>query len=145
MTLGERIKELRKQRHMTQESLAAKMNVTKGTVSTWERNSRRPGFETLNELCDLFDVNLAYLIGQSDDPSSQRMTEEDQEKLALDAVSEALTENALKYARLDEYGRAAVESIILAEYRRCRAQQTLGDAAGYKVSIRIAPIEGKVE
>ena len=40
MTLGERIKELRKKNGLTQVGLAEKLDVTKGTVSTWETNSR---------------------------------------------------------------------------------------------------------
>ena len=41
-TMGERIKELRKANGMTQTELAEKMGVTKGTVSTWETDSRKP-------------------------------------------------------------------------------------------------------
>jgi len=138
MTLGQRIKKLRKQNHMTQTDLAQTLGVTKGTVSTWETNSRNPGFETLMKMCDMFSVNLDYLMGRSDDPTPSEMTDEEKDSLARDTVSEELTEYALKYVRLDEYGRSAVESIIQAEYRRCRAENTLLDGSGFKVSVRIS-------
>ena len=48
-----------------------------------------------------------------------------------------LTEYALKYARLDQYGRSAVEAIIRAEYNRCRAENTLCPAAAYSGQISI--------
>lgn len=42
MTMGERIKALRKEYGMTQLALANALGITKGTVSTWENNSRTP-------------------------------------------------------------------------------------------------------
>lgn len=137
MTLGERIKELRKQNGMTQIGLAQTMKVTKGTVSTWETNRRRPSFETLYELSSLFHVNMAYLLGASDDDTPSEMTEEEKVDVAISQVEEDLTEYAIKYARLDQYGKSAVEAVIQAEYNRCRAENTLGDAAAYSGGIRI--------
>ncbi len=137
MTLGERIKELRKQNHMTQVDLAKKLNVTKGTVSTWETNSRTPNFDTMEEMCSLFNVGMDYLTGRSDDATPPSFGESDADNLALMTVEDDLTEYAFKYARLDQYGRDAVESIILAEYNRCRNENTLSDGSAYSVSIRI--------
>lgn len=137
MTLGERIKELRKKHQLTQVELAQKLDVTKGTVSTWETNSRTPNFDTLEQMCDLFQVGMDYLLGRSDDASPRVVTEEDTEALGKFAVEDDLSEYAVKYARLDEFGRQAVESLILAEFNRCRAQKTLQEAGNYSASIRI--------
>ena len=134
MTLGERIKQLRKQNGMTQVDLANQLNVTKGTVSTWETNNRKPGFETLEQMCNMFRVGMDYLMGRSDDVTPTMISSDE---LALSSVEEDLTEYALKYARLDQYGRDAVESIIRAEYNRCRAENTLTEPAVYSVSMRI--------
>ena len=62
MTFGERLHEIRKQNGITQQELADRIGVTKGTVSTWERNNRRPSFDMMNTLCDLFAVDLGYLV-----------------------------------------------------------------------------------
>ena len=137
MTLGERIKELRKRNNLTQIDLAKEMEVTKGTVSTWETNRRRPSFETLDALASLFNVNMAYLLGSSNDDTSGGQSEEGCNDMALSQVEEDLTEYALKYARLDQYGRNAVEAVIQAEYNRCRVEKTLLNAADYKCSIQI--------
>lgn len=137
MTLGERIKQLRKQNGLTQVDLANQLDVTKGTVSTWETNSRKPGFETLEQMCEMFRVGMDYLMGRSDDATPQIATDDELEALALSSVEEDLTEYALKYARLDQYGRDAVESIIRAEYNRCRAENVLTEPAAYAVSIRV--------
>ena len=137
MTLGERIKQLRKENGMTQTELAEKLNVTKGTVSTWETNRRMPGFDTLEEMCTLFDRKLSYLMGESDDSRSPALTEEEQEQLGIWAVEDDLTEYALKYARLDPYGRAAVEALIREEYDRCREMNTLFSAKEFSGGIRM--------
>ena len=137
MTLGERIKELRKRNNLTQIDLAKEMEVTKGTVSTWETNRRRPSFETLDALASLFNVNMAYLLGSSNDDTSAGQPEEGRNDMALSQVEEDLTEYALKYARLDQYGKNAVEAVIQAEYNRCRVEKTLLNAADYKCSIQI--------
>ena len=137
MTMGERIKQLRKEKGMTQTDLAHTLNVTKGTVSTWETNSRVPGFETLNALSDLFERRLDYIMGRSDDATPTTQNEDDLDDLALSQVEADLTEYALKYARLDQYGRDAVEAIIRAEYNRRRAENTLCPATAYSGHISI--------
>ena len=137
-TMGERIRQLRKAGGLTQTALAEKLGVTKGTVSTWETNSRRPGFETLMELCDLFDRDAGYVMGTSDEPGNFRMSEEEQNDIVLSAVEEELTEYALKYARLDEFGRRAVQAVIRAEEERCRSAGTMASAKTYSGRIGIS-------
>ena len=134
-TLGERIKELRKKNQLTQVDLAHKLNVTKGTVSTWETDSRKPNFETLDEMCELFNVGMDYLMGRSDEPEHFILTEKEAAELGDVQIEDDLTEYALKYARLDEFGRRAVESLIREEYDRCRAQNTLIEAGVFSVMI----------
>ena len=136
MTLGERIKQLRKENGMTQVDMAQKLGVTKGTVSTWETNSRMPGFDVLERMCDMFQRSLDYLMGRSNDATPPAPSDD---AFALDQVAEDIKEYVLKYCRLDQYGRNAVESIIRAEYSRCRDQGELGDAGTYAVNIRIIP------
>ena len=48
-----------------------------------------------------------------------------------------LPEYVPKYARLDQYGRSAVEAIIRAEYNRCRCENTLCPATAYSGHIFI--------
>ena len=137
-TMGERIKQLRKENGWTQTELAEKMGVTKGTVSTWETDSRRPAFETLDQLCDLFDRSMGYVTGQSDIPGHSRITQEEAIDVVLSVEEEELSEYAQKYARLDEYGRKAVQAIIREEAERCRAQGTLGSSKAYSAFIHIS-------
>ena len=49
---AERLKQLRKEKGMTQIGLAEELGVSKGTVAMWETGRRRPQFETLADLCN---------------------------------------------------------------------------------------------
>lgn len=64
--LAERIKQLRAEAKMTQEDLARELRVSKGAVGNWETGIRRPDPETLDEIADLFNVNMDYLLGRTD-------------------------------------------------------------------------------
>jgi transcriptional regulator with XRE-family HTH domain len=58
--LGERIKELRKSRGMTQQILAEKLNLSRSQISNLEKNRRSLNLEQLDLLCDLFKVDMAF-------------------------------------------------------------------------------------
>ncbi len=62
MDIGSRIKNLRAEQGLSQEQLAAKLNVTRQTVSNWENNKNYPDFGTMVELSNLFGVSLDELI-----------------------------------------------------------------------------------
>lgn len=64
MTTGERIRELRKARHMTQDQLAQKAKVTKQAVSMWEANKSALSLTSAQLLCDIFNVEMDYLMGR---------------------------------------------------------------------------------
>lgn len=66
-TLTDRLKQLRKENHMTQEEVAKELRVSKGAVGNWESGSRTPDMERLDEIADLFNVSLDYLQGRTDE------------------------------------------------------------------------------
>ncbi|MDU7210125.1 MAG: helix-turn-helix transcriptional regulator, partial [Streptococcus sp.] len=64
--MNNRIKELRKKKKLTQEELAEKINVTKLTISRWERGERVPKSDKAQQLANYFGVSVAYLLGYSE-------------------------------------------------------------------------------
>ena len=62
--IGERIFNLRKERGVSQEELAFALNVSRQTVSRWERNTVSPTVENLESLSEFFGVNSSYFIGK---------------------------------------------------------------------------------
>lgn len=59
--LSDRLKTLRKEKHLTQQKLANKLGVSCGTVAMWETNKREPDFEMLNQIAYFFNVSTDYL------------------------------------------------------------------------------------
>ena len=66
-TFGSRLKELREEKGYTQAALAKEIGCSVNTISVWERDLRKPDFSVLEELSALFNVKLAYLLGESND------------------------------------------------------------------------------
>ena len=62
MSLGNNISFLRKQKRITQEQLAEKMDVTRQTVSRWETDEVVPEMSTLLEMCTFFSCTLDKLV-----------------------------------------------------------------------------------
>lgn len=63
MTIGEKIKELRKKNNITQEKLAEHLNVSFQAVSKWENNVANPDFSLIVPLAKLFKVSTDELLG----------------------------------------------------------------------------------
>ena len=61
-SIGETIASLRKQKGMTQNELAEKMNVTDKAVSKWERDLSCPDINTISKLADILDVSVEELL-----------------------------------------------------------------------------------
>lgn len=64
--MNNKIKELRKKKKLTQEELAEKINVTKLTISRWERGERVPKSDKAQQLADFFNVSVAYMLGYTE-------------------------------------------------------------------------------
>lgn len=61
MTIGERIKEIRKRKGMTQGELAEKIETTPQNVSQYERGIRNPKYKTLSKIAAALDVPVTDL------------------------------------------------------------------------------------
>lgn len=62
-----RLKELRKERKISQQKLADHLDVARSTVAMWEVGPNQPDSEMLLRIADYFDVTIDYLLGRSDD------------------------------------------------------------------------------
>lgn len=58
-----RLKELRKQKGLTQQGLADEISVSKITVLRWENEERQIKPEKAQQLADFFGVSVGYLLG----------------------------------------------------------------------------------
>lgn len=63
-TFGMKISKLRKEKNMTQEELAEKVNISAQAVSKWENDISLPDISVLPTLADLFNVSIDELLGR---------------------------------------------------------------------------------
>ena len=62
MTLGQKLKEIRKRFGLSQESLAEIMNVSRQAITKWESDEGLPDVSNLQELSKVFNLTVDYLL-----------------------------------------------------------------------------------
>ena len=70
--LQENIKLIRKDRGLTQEELAIRVNVVRQTVSKWEKGLSVPDAELLQKIAEVLDVSVCQLLGREEEPEKDR-------------------------------------------------------------------------
>lgn len=133
----ERLKELRKEKGMTQIELATALGVSSGTVAMWETGKRKPSFEMMERLTDVFDKRLDYILGTSDNPAPANLNDDETAQLADWAVQEEYEDVMRKYSLLDEFGQKTITAVLRAEFARCQEQGTLRSGKGVSVSVKV--------
>lgn len=67
----ERIRSLRKERHLTQTMLAEKVGVSAQVVSNWERNYTSPDLDDLSKIANALHTTADYLLGLSNEQEDE--------------------------------------------------------------------------
>ena len=73
MTLGKTIKQLRKETFLSQEQLAAKLNITAQAVSKWENEESYPDILFLPKIAAIFGVKIDELFDYEEDSAYQQI------------------------------------------------------------------------
>ena len=91
--IGNFLRELRKEKNLTQEQLADVFNVSARTVSRWETGSNMPDISILVEIADYYDLDVreilngersnAFPAGSSSIKDIAEYADKDKEKLAV--------------------------------------------------------------
>lgn len=85
MNIGEKLFELRKQKNLSQEEVAYKLNVTRQTISKWETNQSTPDLDKILPICELFEISTEELLtGKKEEEkidSSEEETEAIEERI----------------------------------------------------------------
>lgn len=64
MTIGQRIREARKNAGLTQRELAEKSGTATGTIQQYELGKRKPRFEQISAIADALEIDLFYFKGE---------------------------------------------------------------------------------
>lgn len=92
---GEFLKELRKEKGLTQEQLAEQFRVSRRSVSRWETGNNLPEIDILIEMADYYEVDLRELI--DGERKSENMNDELKETVLK--VAEFTNEDKMKVTR----------------------------------------------
>lgn len=65
-----RLKELRKEKGISQLKLAMDLNTSQNTISRYETGEREPGIAELIKIADYFNVSVDYLLERTNQPKT---------------------------------------------------------------------------
>lgn len=98
--VGSFLKELRKEKNLTQEQLAEQFNVSVRTVSRWETAVNMPDIVLLVELAEFYDVSIPEIIDgerKSEQMKDEKMKDEIKEAaIKLSDYSESMNQDTMK-------------------------------------------------
>ena len=104
LTFGEKLKQARISKKLTQKQLSDKLDVSNTVISNWEKNINRPDVDILEVMCGILDIEPNSLFNvKNNDNSTYSLVEK---KLVSD------------YRRLDAHGKKAVNVIMNVELER---------------------------
>lgn len=83
---GIKLRKLRKEREMTQQQLADKLDVTKATVSAYETDEKYPSIEVLIKIAKTFEVSTDYLLGLSETNNFQNSQITDEQNILIQEI-----------------------------------------------------------
>lgn len=103
-----RLKELREERHLTQNDIAKEIKTSQTNIGRWEKELNEPAASFLIRLADFFQCSTDYLLGREDDLGNITIHTEKPAPLPPDtqelvniyqALSPAHRSQILEYAR----------------------------------------------
>lgn len=87
MTVGEKIKSLRKMKNTSQQELANHLNISRQAISRWENDVSLPDFNTLIMIAKYFDISLDSFVDDNEIiENGKDNSEEPKEKPSRDEV-----------------------------------------------------------
>ena len=113
MDFSQIVKQLRLERGMTQQELANMVGLTKVTISQYETGKRKPSFEMIEALADVFHVDMNYLLGFTDKisrPSGDQTDDKIYNKYLAMTLEEINLISAYRHARAET--QAAIRAIL---------------------------------
>ena len=106
MTIGSKIKNLRKSRKMTQEDFAARIGVSRSTLSCYEIGQRTPSLKTLSDIAEIFGIGLDYFGVSAKDEAFDLLTRAkkvfENENVSLETKEELYHEFMKLYLKMKE-------------------------------------------
>lgn len=103
MTIGQRIRLLRKQNNLLQEELGKKIGVARQTVASWEADRTLPNMKAASKMAEVFDCDITDISGA--DMKERMKTHNDDEFLLLENYRKADKETQRMVMRMLKYSK----------------------------------------
>lgn len=101
MKFGDKLIALRKKNGLSQEDLAAKLNVSRQSVSKWESNNTYPETDKIVQICNIFDCSMDDLINDNiTDLSSMERINKTNFNYVFDSLLEFITKTINMFASM---------------------------------------------
>lgn len=62
--IGVHLKRIRKEKHLSQEQVAQRLNISRQAISRWENDLAMPDIDNLVVLSKLYEVSIEELLGE---------------------------------------------------------------------------------
>ncbi len=98
MDIGQKIKELRTDRHLEQKELADLLNVSPKTISSWEVGRTEPKMEMIEKMCKVLVCSKSDFL---DEPNADLWVLSDNEKILIE-----------NYRKADEIGKSTIDRLL---------------------------------
>lgn len=101
--IGQTVRNLRKQKRISQTELAKILHVSQQTITAWETGKAEPSSSAVSNLADYFNVTTDYLLGRP-----EKQTESRQQTISK-AIDTAMANDGKE---LDQHDKDVIKSLI---------------------------------
>ncbi len=109
---GERLKNLREEKELTQKDIAKLLEIHSATYSQFERESSLIPIKRLNILANFFDVSLDYLFNFTNNPKYNHRKKELNLELSGTRLKEIRKENKVTQVKLASFFNTTQSNIV---------------------------------
>lgn len=94
MTIHNKLKEARENKHLTQQQVSDTIGITRQAISQWENGKSTPDLETFKALCKLYEISPSSILSEDEkkeeQPQSMNKTISDKEEHLLETIGISL-------------------------------------------------------
>lgn len=106
--IGDKIRDLRNQKRMSQTDLSKILHVSQQTITKWETGKAEPSSSALNSLANYFNVSADYLLGRTEERNPKSRDLDDAIDGAMSFEGQPVTEHDRKVMK--KLWKAYIES-----------------------------------